>query len=149
MPLFALGSAAYILNVLPFAYFAFFALVPKRYSVIGLGMPSNTRDYYKRWYVKMFFGRFQYTMYLFVAAYYAGAMFGLHRKYGIDEFTSFYHEFDLYDVEASAQKKRSIDRYLYNKKLGDSRNVVLKERAEKDRDLKIKAFDSYALQYNL
>ncbi len=149
MPLLAFGSAAYVLNVLPFAYFFFFAFVPKRYNIIGLYMPSNSRLYYKRWYVRMFMGRFQYTMYLFLGMYYAGVHLGIDRRKGLLDFTTFYHDFDLYDAEDSNQAKRSLDKYLYNKKLGDTRNVVLKERAEKDRDLKINAFNRYALENNL
>jgi hypothetical protein len=112
-------------------------------------MPSNSRLYYKRWWVRMFMGRFQYTIYLFLGAFYAGTYLGLNGKKAQLDFTAFYHDLDLYDAEASPEAKRSLDRYLYNKKMNETRDVVLRERAEKERELKIKAFDKYAFDNNL
>ena len=149
MAIFHLGSAVYVLNVIPFAYFFWFAFGSKRHSIIGLYLPSNTRNYYKRWYVRMFFGRFQYTVYSIIAAYQIGKYLSDDKHNSSLDFTAFYHDLDLYDAEESDQAKRSLDRYLYKKMINNTRDIVLRERAEKDREFKIKAFDKYAYENNL
>jgi hypothetical protein len=148
MPL-ALGSVIYVANVLPFAYFFWYLpFGPRRNQILAMNFSQNTRFYYKRWWVRMFFGRAQYTFYTLIA------MYLISRTYFRDNsqelgFVAFYHDLDLYDAEQSAAAKRCLDRYLYRKMLGETKEVVLRDRAEQDRELKIQAFDKYALENNL
>jgi hypothetical protein len=148
MPL-GIGSAIYVVNVLPFAYLLYLPIASRRYNILGFYNSSNTRNYYKKWWVRMFFGRFQYTLYTVFIAWYLTNKIMDHEKTAITEFTAFYHDFDLYDAEESAQAKRILDKYIYNKKMNETKDVVLRERAEKDRELKIQAFNKYALDNNL
>ena len=149
MPI-GVGSLVYIANVLPFAYFFWYMpFGPRRQQILAMNYSQNTRFYYRRWWVRMFFGRAQYTFYFMYAVYLAAKyVIYTHDTNGL-HFTAFYHDLDLYDAEESDIAKRVLDKYIYVKRLNDTRDVILKERAEKDRELKIQAFDKYALENNL
>jgi hypothetical protein len=149
MPL-GVGSLIYVANVLPFAYFLWYLpWGPRRGQILAMNYSQNTRFYYKRWWVRMFFGRAQYTLYTLYAMYLLATYIGRQRSTNDLDFVAFYHDLDLYDAEESDKAKRVLDSYLYKKRINETRDLVLKGRAEVDRELKIEAFDKYALENNL
>jgi hypothetical protein len=148
MPL-GVGSLIYVANVLPFAYVLWaMPFGPRRWLILGMTHSQNNKWYYKRWWARMFFGRAQYTFYTLIAAFQLGKYIrgeDAHQTY----FRAFYHDFDMFDAEESDNAKRILDKYVYTKRLNQTRDVVLQQRAEKDRELKIQAFDKYASENHL
>lgn len=146
-----LGAAVYIVNALPFAFLLASPILFRRYNFLGINQYGNSRNYYKRFWFRVLFGRFQY--------YFVGVVGGcwlLHKisNSGTDrklllDFTAFLSEIEEFPEEESKQHQLSFTKYQYDKRLTENRDLVLQRRAEIHRNLKLEAFQKYAIEHNL
>lgn len=143
--MYGIGALVHVVNILPFSYFLFTPFAFRRYNLLGVNPIGNRRFYYKKWWVRMFFGRFQYTFYsvfipfMIIKNYRSND----NRNDYIANFTAFYNDYEQFDEEESSHHRNGLSKYLYRKKVSDNRNIVNDSRAQIDHDLKIKAFEKY------
>jgi hypothetical protein len=128
MPL-GIGSAVWLANVLPFAYFLWYLLFGlRRNQILAMNFGGqNTRYNYKRWWIRMFFGSAQYTFYALDICYKIAKWKAQSEDHSYPEFTAFYHDIDLYDAEKSDKARKVFDKYLNTNRLNETRDVVLKK----------------------
>lgn len=149
--MYGLGALVYVVNLLPFAYVLASPLLFRRYNFLGINQYGSSRNYYKRFWFRALFGRFQY--YFFGVG---GSCYVIYRitketdnNRLLLDFTGFLHEHEEFPEDKSEQHNHSLTRYIYNKKLTDSKDLVLQNRAEIHRNLKLEAFKKYATENNL
>jgi hypothetical protein len=143
------GAIIHIINILPFAGILGYTLNFKRYNWLGSNPWGNRRQYNRRWWVRAFFGRFNYTIigggalcYL-ILAYRQNTT----KENLLYSFTSYLEEEHRYDEEESASAHKQLVANLYRKRFLHTKDLVLKHRAERDRELKIAAFNELAGKY--
>jgi hypothetical protein len=145
------GAIVTIINVLPFAGVFMMNLGWRRYNILGLHPHANSKTFYRRWWVRAFFGRFNYIFlpicgFLFVARSYNNQK---EEKTSYAELTSeFLHEMDKFDDEENIHAHRVMAKTLYEKRYKDVKEMILQYRAKRDHDLKIEAFNQYAKEYD-
>lgn len=143
--MYGIGAVVHIINILPFAYFLFTPFAFRRYNLLGVNPIGNHRFYYRKWWARMFFGRFQYT------AYGIGVPLYLLYKYlqkditerSLTSFTAFYSDYENFDEELSSNHKLALSNYIFRKKTDENKNLIKAKRAQLDHDLKIQAFEKY------
>jgi hypothetical protein len=149
--MYGIGAIVHIINILPFSYFLLGPFALRRYNLLGMNPYGNRRTYYRQFWVRAFFGRFQYTLYSifalgFIASYIKGKNVDKHLYYS---FISFYHDFEEYDEEENPVAHRQLVSQLYQNKLEDSRIQILERRAKENHALKSAAFSAYADAHNI
>lgn len=146
-----LGAAVYIVNALPFVYLLASPLLFRRYNFLGINQYGNSKNYYKRFWFRVLFGRFQYY---FVGI--GGSLWVLYKlrskhtdKQMLLDFTTFLSEIEEFPEEDSVQHQLSFTKYQHEKRFAENRELVLQRRAETHRNLKLEAFQKYAIEHNL
>jgi hypothetical protein len=146
-----LGAAVYIVNALPFVYLLASPLLFRRYNFLGINQYGSSRNYYKRFWFRAIFGRFQYY---FVGI--AGSCYILQKignsntdKKMLLDFSAFLSEIEEFPEEQSEQHQLSFTKYQHEKRLNENKDLVLQRRAEMHRNLKLEAFQKYASENNL
>lgn len=145
------GALIYIINILPFANPILWNFMYRRGHLLGVDPHANTRHYYRKFWVRCFFGRFNYFFYTIVGIPYVIWHFQSksRAKKELYAFTSYKHDTDEYDDEEDNRAHEALIQSLYNQKYSSTRELVLKQRAQQNHDLKIQAFNTYAEQYNI
>lgn len=145
------GAIVHIINILPFASPFIWTLSFKRYNWLGTNPWGNRRNYNRRLWVKLFFGRFNYHVFSLAGIYYLINHFTTSKKDSelLYSFTTYLEDEHRYDEEESQEAHKQLVINLYNKKLMQTKDLVLKYRADRDRLLKIAAFEEYAGKHNL
>ena len=140
-----IGSLVYVVNVLPFAYLILSPLIFRRYNYLGINPYSNSRNYYKRFWFRAIFGRFQIPLYILGGGFYSMFLLKSHLNDKTDllDFTAFTVENEDFQEELSPYHAKSVAVFKYNKLMDDSKNKVLQERAELHRENKLRAFEEY------
>lgn len=139
------GVAVNIINILPFAFVLGAPFMYRRNNLLGINPFGNSRQYFRQWWVRVFFGKFQYIFYTSIAGYLLKDYFYLRhvRQAEIDYFTAFS---DDYDESKSHRAEAALYSYLYKNKLKKQKDALLEYRAQKDHDLKIEAFNKYEME---
>ena len=143
------GAIVHIINILPFAGVMIWTLNNKRYNWLGTNPWGNRRNYNRRWWVKVFFGRLNYSIIG------AAAFIYMMNKYFqtkneralLYSFTSYLEDEHRFDEEEHASAHKQLVANLYRKRFLHTKDLVLKHRAERDRELKIAAFSEFASKY--
>ncbi len=146
-----LGAAVYIVNALPFVYILASPLLFRRYNFLGINQYGSSRNYYKRFWFRVLFGRFQYyfigiTGSCYVLYKMTNTIVDKKRKL---DFTAFLSEIEEFPEEESKQHQLSLTKYQHEKRFTENRDLVLQRRAEMHRNLKLEAFQKYATEHNL
>ena len=140
-----LGSLVYVVNVLPFAYLIVSPLVFRRYNFLGMNPHHNSRNYYKRFWFRALFGRFQIQF--FGVGGSLALLYFFQQKNNenaeVLEFTSFLDEIEDFQEEASDEHAKQLAQYKYKKSMIESSDLVFQRRAELHREMKIKAFNEF------
>ncbi len=149
--MYGLGALVYVVNVLPFAYILASPIIFRRYNLLGINQYGNSRNYYKRFWFRALFGRFQYYFFGFGGVCYV--LFKLANK-DFDQrmlldFTAFLSEIEKFPEEESFKHTNSLAKYQKDKRQNENKDLVLQRRAELHRDLKIEAFNKYAHENSL
>lgn len=146
-----LGAAVYIVNALPFVYLLASPIIFRRYNFLGINQYGSSRNYYKRFWFRALFGRFQY--------YFFGISGGCYVIYKLAnstvdkkmllDFTAFLSEVEEFPEEESKQHQIAFTKYQHEKRFTENRDLVLQRRAQIHRNLKLEAFQKYASEHNL
>lgn len=145
------GIIVKIVNILPFAYFILSPFAIRRYNMLGMFSIGNRRTQYRQLWVRLFFGRFQYTTYAMVASF-IFADFTKSRpnnKKMVAEFTAFTHHYEDFDEEESQITKNALVKKIYTERLEHDKELVLEDRAKRNYQMKIEAFNQYATENGL
>ena len=145
-----IGSLSLVANALPFIFVFTSPIIFKRYNALGINPYGNSRNYYKRFWFRFLFGRFQFIFYGV-----GGTYFLIHHlkskndeKQLLLEFTAFLDEIEAYNEEESKAHGKALRKYRYNKKMEESRDLVLDGRSELHRISKIEAFELFENELN-
>jgi hypothetical protein len=139
-----IGSLVYVVNVLPFAYLIVSPIIFRRYNFLGMNpYSSSSRNYYKRFWFRALFGRLQVHLYAVGGLLYTIYLLGIQREGNeiLLQFTSFLSEIEEFQEEDSPQHGKALAKYRYDKNMNVSRDLVLQNRAELHREMKIRAFN--------
>lgn len=143
-----LGVAVYVVNALPFLYVLASPIVFRRYNWLGINPYGSSRNYYKRFWFRVLFGRFQYYFYGIGGSCYV--LYKSHQNRGdkkaLLDFTAFLSEIEEFPEEETSDHNLALTKYKYEKTFTENRDLVLKNRAEIHRNLKLEAFKKYALE---
>lgn len=148
--MYGIGAAVHIINILPFANFLLLPFAYKKgyrlFDFAGAG-----RWVHRRWWVRMFFGRYQYTLYSVAGLYFLAScvLGGRKEEFERAQFTTFYHDFENYEEEVGKSFRIALTNYVYVKRWNEDRDLVLEGRAQINHDNKIEAFKQYAIDNNL
>ena len=113
------GAIVHIINILPFAGPFLWTINFKRYNWLGTNPWGNRRNYNRRFWVRIFFGRFNYHLFSLGALLYAIKLF-LGNKRDKDllySFTSYLEEEHRFDEEEHASAHKQLVISLYKNKL--------------------------------
>jgi hypothetical protein len=138
------GAIVHIFNILPFASMFLLNFAHKRGNFLGINPIANTRTYYKRWWTRMFFGRWNYTFFSIVGGFtviYQWGKFRGDREQYLAFTADYLHTLDRFDEEENPQAHRMAVRYMYRKRLENARDIALKERARRNYEEMIAAFE--------
>jgi|LauGreDrversion4_2_1035121.scaffolds.fasta_scaffold1326230_1 hypothetical protein len=144
------GILVHVISILPFAGpFLWTMLYSKRYNWISNNPYGNRRNYNRRLWVRLFFGRFNYLVIPIGAFIYFSDKY-LYKKNSavfIAEMNTQLEEVHKFDEEASPENHRALVHDLKTKKMTRLRDQILKHRAERDHQLKTEAFKEFTELY--
>jgi len=146
-----LGAAVYVVNILPFAYLLASPILFRRYNFLGMNQYGSSRNYYKRFWFRALFGRFQYYFFGIGGSCYVIYKYTTSKndKKMLLDFSAFLSEIEEFPEEESKQHQLAFTKYQHEKRLLENRDLVLQKRAEIHRNLKLEAFQKYATEHNL
>ncbi len=145
------GAIVSILNILPFASFILSPFLYRRGNLLGMDPYGMTRTQTRKIWVRLFFGRFNYTVFTLFGAGYLVKSYTMHKQGQRDYFwfTSPMYEAEEYDeTETPVAHDILLRRMTYNR-VHTIRELVLRERAKRNHDLKIQAFEQYAKENSI
>jgi hypothetical protein len=119
----------------------------RRYNFLFLNSSApNRRNYYRQYYIRLFFGRAQYSVYFVGSLIYITSFWKkstVNTKRYLD-FVSFTHDFEEFDDEIHPAAKYSVIRHKNKKMLHDFRDRILDERAQIANQNRLEAIDKFA-----
>ena len=146
-----LGALVYVVNALPFVYLMASPILFRRYNMLAINPYGSSRNYYKRFWFRALFGRFQYYFFGIGGASYVLYNItnrGLDKKMLLD-FTGFLNEIEEFPEEESHDHNIACVKYNHTKRFEENKDLVLQKRAEIHRNMKLEAFEKYANENNL
>ncbi len=144
------GALVHVFNILPFAGpFLWTLMYGKRYNWLQNNPYGNRRNYNRRLWVRVFFGRFNYYVFLVFGGAYALSTFTqkIGKEHNISTFTTYLEEEHRYDEEESPAAHKALVTSLNKKRYVQTRDLLFKHRAERDHQLKTEAFREYTELY--
>lgn len=140
------GLIIHVINILPFAFFIFGPFLYRRSSLLGMHPYGNRRTYYRQWWVKMFFGKSQVTVYTSACLFFFARYFvsGKQDNEQYHQFIGFTHKLGDYDEEVNVGAHKMIVKEMYVDMAHSTRDSIFAHRAQRDHDLKTIAFNKYA-----
>ncbi len=145
------GAIIHIINILPFSSMFLLNFAMRRGNFLGINPMGNSRTYYKRWWTRMFFGRWNYTLFTVFGTFYLVSNYHkirLERDQIFSFSADYLHELERYDEEEHPQAHRTLVGHMYSKRLENARDLALKERAKRNYDEMIAAFDELSEEYD-
>ena len=144
------GALVHIINILPFAGPVLYTLLyQKRYNWLQHSPIGNKRNYNRRWWVRVFFGRFNYFVLIMFGSFYT-LRYYQERKASEEQIrlmTAHLYEHHKYDEEETITAHRVLVYDMVKRSYSKTRDNVLKERALRNHELKTAAFKEYADLY--
>ena len=144
------GIFVHVISILPFAGpFLWTLFYSKRYNWISNNPYGNRRNYNRRLWVRVFFGRFNYVVIPVGAIIYLVRNYATHKNNSIyiAEMNTKLEEVHKFDEEASPENHRALVNDLKTNKMIKVRDEILKYRAQRDHQLKTDAFREYKELY--
>jgi hypothetical protein len=138
------GAIIHIINILPFASMFLLNFAFRRGNFLGINPMGNSRTYYKRWWTRMFFGRWNYTLFTVLGSLslaYNYQKIKVERDQYLSFSVDYLHALERYDEEEHPQAHRTLIAHMYAKRLENARDLALKERAKRNYDEMLAAFE--------
>jgi len=144
------GAIIHVINILPFASLFLLNFSFRRGNFLGINPIGSSRTYYKRWWTRMFFGKWNYTLFTVIGTtgvVYEWAKIRTQREQYLSFSVDYLHELERYDEEEHPQAHRSLIRHMYDKRIDNARDIALKERAKRNHAEIMEAFEELDDQY--
>jgi hypothetical protein len=144
------GAIVHVFNILPFAGYFMWLFAFRYNNLLGTSPNAHRRNQYRQFWVRLFFGRYNYTFFSLVGFFYLIDRYrkGHYEKVQQYLFTSYLNESEEFDEEENPQAHTALVAAMYRNNYESARLSILKNRALINHDLKIQAFNEFAEIYD-